>query len=168
MLTKHLRELARHRIRPEKIVIQGSIGIHTLRRIQRQQLIQQITSVRIFNVRFQAFCKINSNSLVRNKRKTTDIFKNRPFTFRFCPLGSSILLYNSSFSTSGQISGTMEPQSWQINVSWCCSVLPYIKIIITIQNSWQIVVSFNTCMIGLRVHISAMMQPAPHMSTGGP
>ena len=26
----------------------------------------------------------------------------------------------------------------------------------------------RTCMMGLRVHISAMMQPAPHMSTGGP
>ncbi len=25
-----------------------------------------------------------------------------------------------------------------------------------------------TCMIGDRVHISAMMQPAPHMSTAGP
>lgn len=45
-------------------------------------------------------------------------------------------------------SGVMEPQSWLMRASWCCSVLP--------------------CMIGLRVHISAMMHPAPHRSMGGP
>lgn len=45
-------------------------------------------------------------------------------------------------------SGVMDPQSWLMRVSWCCSVLP--------------------CMMGLRVHISAMMQPPPHRSMGGP
>lgn len=45
-------------------------------------------------------------------------------------------------------SGVMEPQSWLMRASWCCSVLP--------------------CMMGLRVHISAMMHPAPHRSMGGP
>lgn len=45
-------------------------------------------------------------------------------------------------------SGVMDPQSWLMRVSWCCSVFP--------------------CMMGLRVHISAMMQPAPQRSMGGP
>lgn len=64
MLAKHLRELARHWVRPEKVVIKGSIGIHSLRRIQCQQLVQQITSIGILNVRFQAFCRGNYNLLV--------------------------------------------------------------------------------------------------------
>ena len=64
------------------------------------------------------------------------------------PLGNSILLKRSNFSTPGQTSGVMAPQSWAIKVNWCCSVLP--------------------CMIGDRVHISAMMQPAPQRSTAGP
>jgi hypothetical protein len=72
MLAKHLRELARHRIRPKKIMIQSSIGIHPLRRIQCQQLIQQIASVRILNIRFQAFCKINFNWSAEEKRSETN------------------------------------------------------------------------------------------------
>lgn len=45
-------------------------------------------------------------------------------------------------------SAVMEPHSWLMRVSWCCSVFP--------------------CMMGLLVHISAMMQPPPHRSMGGP
>jgi len=45
-------------------------------------------------------------------------------------------------------SGVMDPQSWLMRASWCCSVFP--------------------CMMGLRVHISAMMQPPPQRSMGGP
>lgn len=51
-------------------------------------------------------------------------------------------------ATWSRTSGVMEPQSWLMRASWCCSVLP--------------------CMIGLRVHISAMMHPAPQRSMGGP
>ena len=70
------------------------------------------------------------------------------FTLLFCIFGISILLYRSSSSTPGHTSGCIAPHSCAISVSWCCSVFP--------------------CMMGDLVHISAMIQPAPHMSTGGP
>ena len=75
---------------------------------------------------------------------------SRSLTRRFwlVLLGISSLLKSSRFSTPGQTSGVIAPQSWAMSVSWCCSVLP--------------------CMMGERVHISAIIHPAPHRSTGAP
>lgn len=47
-------------------------------------------------------------------------------TFRFWPLGKSILLNNSKFSTPGHTSVVIEPHNCEINMSCCCSVFPCI------------------------------------------
>jgi len=52
VLTQHLGEIARHRVGPEEIVIQSGIRIHSFRRIEREQFVQEIASIRVLHIRF--------------------------------------------------------------------------------------------------------------------
>ena len=57
VLGQHLGQVARHRVRPEKVVVQRRVGVDALRRVQRQQLVQQVARVRILHVGLQPLCK---------------------------------------------------------------------------------------------------------------
>lgn len=56
VLGKHFGQVARHRIRPKEIVVECSVGVYSLGRVQRQQLVQQITSIGVLHVRLKAIC----------------------------------------------------------------------------------------------------------------
>lgn len=55
VMRKHVGQITRHRIVPEEIVSERRIRVHSFGRIDNQKFVQQIQSVRVFDVRFQSF-----------------------------------------------------------------------------------------------------------------
>lgn len=53
MCGEHVLEVRRHGVRPEEVVIEGIVTVHSLRRVQNQKLIDQIQSVRVLHIRLQ-------------------------------------------------------------------------------------------------------------------
>jgi hypothetical protein len=51
VLTQHLVEINRHRIGPEEIVIEGSVGVKPLLGAEAQELVQKVDGILVFNIR---------------------------------------------------------------------------------------------------------------------
>lgn len=51
---KHVLQVRRHRVGPEKVMVERVVAVCTLGRVQDQQLVDQIQSVGVFDVSFEA------------------------------------------------------------------------------------------------------------------